>query len=322
MRILVTGAAGFIGSHLCERLCARGDDVVGFDNFDPFYPRDVKQGNLAGPARSPRFSFVEGDVRAEADLARAFAAARPDAVVHLAALAGVRPSLADPARYADVNVVGTQRLAAACRAAGVVRFVFASSSSVYGLDSAVPFKETDPCLRPVSPYASTKRAGELLLFTAHHLDALDVTCLRFFTVYGPRQRPDLAIHKFARLISDGQPIELFGDGSTSRDYTWVDDIIDGMVAAIDEQARARVPGYRIYNLGGSRTTSLMRLVELISQALGKKPVIEWRPEQPGDMRRTLADLTLSGRALGYAPRVPIEAGIARFVRWFAPSRQP
>jgi len=239
--------------------------------------------------------------------------------VHLAALAGVRPSLADPARYADVNVVGTQRVAEACRAAGVERLVFASSSSVYGLDSEVPFKESDPCLRPVSPYASTKRAGELLLFTAHHLHGLDVTCLRFFTVYGPRQRPDLAIHKFARLILEGRPIELFGDGSTSRDYTFIDDIIDGVVAAIDEQGRGPA-GYRIYNLGGSRTTTLLGLVQLLADALGRQPTIEWRPEQPGDMKRTLADVARAGAALGYAPRVPIEEGIIRFVRWLETAR--
>jgi len=321
MRILVTGAAGFIGSHLCERLCARGDEVIGFDNFDPFYPRDTKQANLGGLLPSPRFSFVEGDVRAEADLGRALAARgqRPDAVVHLAALAGVRPSLADPVRYADVNVIGTQRVADACRAGGVARLVFASSSSVYGLDSAVPFKESDPCLRPVSPYASTKRAGELLLFTAHHLHALDVTCLRFFTVYGPRQRPDLAIHKFARLITEGRPIELYGDGSTSRDYTFIDDIIDGVVAAVDQQGRG-APGYRIYNLGGSRTTTLLGLVQLLADALGRQPTIEWRPEQPGDMKRTLADVGLAGAALSYAPRVPIEEGIIRFVRWLETAR--
>jgi UDP-glucuronate 4-epimerase len=317
MRILLTGAAGFIGSHLAERLCARGDEVIGFDNFDPFYPRAVKERNLAALRSSPsssRFSLVEGDLREPADLERAFSAARPDAVVHLAALAGVRPSLADPARYADVNVLGTVRLIEAARAHGVSRVVFASSSSVYGLDSQPPFKESDLCVRPVSPYASTKRAGELVLFTAHHLYALDVTCLRFFTVYGPRQRPDLAIHKFARLILSGQPIELFGDGSTSRDYTWIDDIIDGVVAAIDEQGRG-APGYRIYNLGGSRTTTLLRLVEIISEALGKTPLVEWQPEQPGDMKRTLADLTVVGVALGYAPRVPIEEGIARFADW-------
>ena len=244
---------------------------------------------------------------------RAFGGGRVDVVVHLAALAGVRPSLAEPARYADVNLVGTQRVLDAARAAGVRRFVFASSSSVYGGDSEPPFKESDLCLRPLSPYASTKRAGELMLWTAHHLYALDVTCLRFFTVYGPRQRPDLAIHKFGRLIDAGKPIPLFGDGKTSRDYTFIDDIVDGVVASIDEAVMA--PGFRIYNLGGSRTTTLLGLVELISAALGKKAIVEWQPEQPGDMKRTLADVTLSGRALGYAPKVPIEEGIARFVAW-------
>ncbi|MDB4982757.1 MAG: Epimerase [Myxococcales bacterium] len=313
MRILVTGAAGFIGSHLSERLVARGDEVVGFDNFDPFYARAVKEQNLAG-LRSARFTLVEGDVRSGADLERAFAGAPFDAVVHLAALAGVRPSLAEPARYVDVNVLGTARLTEAARAHGVTRFVFASSSSVYGDGSEPPFMETDPCLRPLSPYASTKRAGELQLFTAHHLYGLDVTCLRFFTVYGPRQRPDLAIHKFARHLLAGRTIQLFGDGSTSRDYTWIDDIVDGVVAAIDQQGKG-APDFRIYNLGGSRTTTLLGLVELLSNALGKTPVIEWQPEQPGDMKRTLADVTSVGQALGYAPRVPIEEGIARFAAW-------
>jgi UDP-glucuronate 4-epimerase len=318
MRIIVTGAAGFIGSHLAERLCARGDEVVGLDNFDSFYPRAAKEHGLHALRTSPRFSLIEGDVRAPGDLDRALSGGPADAVIHLAALAGVQPSLAEPARYADVNVTGTIRVAEACRARGVHRLLFASSSSVYGLDSATPFKESDPCLHPVSPYAATKRAGELALFTAHHLHRLDVTCLRFFTVYGPRQRPDLAIHKFARLISAGQPIQLYGDGSTSRDYTWIDDILDGVVAALDEQQRAPAPapGFRIYNLGGSRATTLRRLVDLISAALGKTPVIEWRPEQPGDMKHTMADVSLAGRALGYAPRTPIEAGIARFVDWF------
>jgi UDP-glucuronate 4-epimerase len=315
MRVLVTGAAGFIGSHLSERLVARGDEVVGLDNFDPFYPRAVKERNVVGLLAGPRFSLVEGDLRQPADLERAFEAARPDAVVHLAALAGVQPSLADPARYADVNVLGTVRITEAARKHGVRRFVFASSSSVYGRDSVPPFKEADVCLQPVSPYASTKRAGELGLFTAHHLYGLDVTCLRFFTVYGPRQRPDLAIHKFARLILAGKPITLYGDGSTSRDYTWIDDIIDGVVAAIDEQGRGGPPAFRIYNLGGSRTTTLARLVELISGSIGQKPTIEWKPEQPGDMKRTHADVSLAGKALGYSPRVPIEEGIARFAAW-------
>jgi UDP-glucuronate 4-epimerase len=320
MRIVVTGAAGFIGSHLSERLCARGDEVVGFDNFDPFYPRATKEQNLARLRGEERFAFVEGDLRDAAALGRAFGGAPVDVVVHLAALAGVRPSLAEPARYADVNLVGTQRVLDAARAAGARRLVFASSSSVYGGDSEPPFKESDLCLKPLSPYASTKRAGELMLWTAHHLYALDVTCLRFFTVYGPRQRPDLAIHKFGRLIGAGQPIPLFGDGSTSRDYTFIDDIVDGVVASIEEAVTA--PGFRIYNLGGSRTTTLLGLVDLLSAALGKKAIVEWQPEQPGDMKRTLADVTLSGRALGYAPKVPIEEGIARFVAWLRTQPAP
>lgn len=314
MRILLTGAAGFIGSHLAERLCARGETVVGLDNFDPFYARDVKNRNLAGLRDARGFTLVEGDLTAEADLDRAFDSARPELVVHLAALAGVRPSIAQPLRYGHVNVTGTQRILEACRARGVDRVVFASSSSVYGVGSEVPFREVDPCHQPASPYAATKRAGELLAFTAHHLHGTGVTCLRFFTVYGPRQRPDLAIHKFTRLIAGGAPIQLFGDGSTSRDYTWIDDILDGVVAAIDEQARDG--GYHVYNLGGSETTTLMRLVELISKALGKKPVIDWQPEQPGDLRRTLADVTVAGRALKYVPKMHIDEGIPRFVEWW------
>jgi UDP-glucuronate 4-epimerase len=314
MRILVTGAAGFIGSHLAERLVARGDEVVGFDNFDAFYPRDVKERGIAALRKSPRFSLVEGDLRNVADLERAFATGKFDSVVHLAALAGVRPSLENPARYVEVNLLGTMHLTETARKHGVSRVVFASSSSVYGGDSLPPFKETDLCLKPLSPYASTKRAGELQLWTGHHLYGLDVTCLRFFTVYGPRQRPDLAIHKFARLILAGKPIQLFGDGSTSRDYTWVDDIIDGVVASIDQQGKGP-PAFRIYNLGGSRTTTLLGLVELLSKSLGKKPTIEWKPEQPGDMKQTHADVSFVGKALGYAPRVAIDDGIARFAEW-------
>jgi UDP-glucuronate 4-epimerase len=317
MRIFLTGAAGFIGSHLAERLCARGDEVFGFDNFDPFYPREVKQRNLTTVTASPGFTLIEGDITFVPNLEPAVAFARPDVVVHLAALAGVRPSIADPNRYMEVNVLGTQRILDACQAHGVKRLVFASSSSVYGVGSQPPFRESDPCGRPASPYAATKRSGELLSFTAHHLQGLDVSCLRFFTVYGPRQRPDLAIHKFTRLLSAGQPIPLFGDGSTSRDYTWIDDIIDGTVAAIDRPtSQAGPPGYRIYNLGGSQTTSLARLVELIAGALGVTPTIEWLPEQPGDMQHTMADVALSGRELGYAPKVPIDTGIGRFVDWF------
>ena len=235
--------------------------------------------------------------------------------MHLAGLAGVRPSLAEPARYADVNVTGTQRVFDASRAHGVRRFVFGSSSSVYGRDSKPPFKESDPCLTPLSPYAATKRANELMLFTAHHLYAFDITCLRFFTVFGPRQRPDLAIHKFARLMAAAKPIEMFGDGSTSRDYTYIDDIIDGVVAAID-QPRGPAPAFRIYNLGGSRTTTLKQLIDMVAKALAMKPTIQTLPEQPGDMQRTLADVTLSGQELGYAPKVSMEDGIKRFAEWW------
>ncbi|MEP6653475.1 MAG: NAD-dependent epimerase/dehydratase family protein [Myxococcales bacterium] len=346
MRILVTGAAGFIGSHLCQRLVARGDAVTGIDNFDGFYSRAIKDRNLAevratldgrdgtaGPLGSPgrqssdssdssgRFTFMEADIRRAEDLAAAFTTARPELVVHLAGLAGVRPSIDDPGRYADVNVLGTQRILDACRSHSVSRLAFASSSSVYGLDSAVPFRESDPCLHPLSPYAATKRACELINFTAHHLDGVGVTNLRFFTVYGPRQRPDLAIHKFTRLIAAGQPIQLFGDGSTSRDYTWIDDIIDGCVAAVDQLAADITGTYRTYNLGGSQNTTLMELVNMIATAVGRRPEIVWLPEQPGDMKRTLADVTLSGRELGYQPRVPIDEGIKRFVAWYRAANQ-
>jgi UDP-glucuronate 4-epimerase len=324
MRILVTGAAGFIGSHLCQRLCARGDDVTGVDNFDGFYARPIKERNLAevraqitaSPSRPGQFNFVEADIRRFDEMTAAFAAARPDVVVHLAALAGVRPSILEPARYTDVNVTGTQNILSCCQTNGVTRLAFASSSSVYGFDSTVPFRESDTCLHPVSPYAATKRAGELITFTAHHLNGIGVTNLRFFTVYGPRQRPDLAIHKFTRLISNGQSIDLYGDGSTSRDYTWIDDIVDGCVATVDQLAADTTAVYRTYNLGGSQTTTLRGLVDLIAAAVGRQPTINWLPEQPGDMKRTLADVTLSGRALNYHPRMTVDEGIKLFVAWY------
>lgn len=316
MKVFLTGAAGFIGSHVAERLVARGDEVVGFDNFDAFYPRAVKEKHLAALRDNPRFRLVEGDLVDAAAVGRALDGGTFHAVVHLGALAGVRPSILQPLRFEAVNVTGTLHVLEACRARGISRFVLASSSSVYGGDATVPFREAEACARPVSPYASTKRAAELLAYTAHHLHALSVTCLRFFTVYGPRQRPDLAIHKFTRLIAAGQPIELFGDGSTSRDYTWVDDIVDGTLAAVDRQVAAKTPTYSIYNLGGSHPTSLKELVERIGGALGRQPVIEWRAEQPGDMRHTLADVSLSARELGYAPKVSIAEGIPRFVAWW------
>jgi UDP-glucuronate 4-epimerase len=318
MKILVTGAAGFVGSHLAERLAARGDTVIGLDNFDPFYARAIKERNLEGLRQTPGFVMVEADLRSQADLDRAFAAAGGaiDSVVHVAALAGVQPSLQAPERFYDVNVMGTLRLFETSRRHGVRRLVLASSSSVYGLGSPTPFREIDPCSRPASPYAVTKRACELMAFNAHHLGGLSATCLRFFTVYGPRQRPDLAIHKFTRAIAAGQPIELYGDGSTSRDYTWVDDIVGGVVAAIDQQQAEPSPRYRIYNLGGSNAVSLARLVELIAGALGVPAKIVRKPEQPGDMQHTHADVALAGRELGYAPRMTIDEGIPRFVDWW------
>jgi UDP-glucuronate 4-epimerase len=317
MNVLVTGAAGFIGSHLAERLRARGDTVIGFDNFDPFYPRAVKERNLARLHSDGSFVLIEGDLRRPDDLRRALdQAGSVDVVVHLAALAGVRPSLDEPIRFWDVNVTGTLQLFEAARARGITRVVFASSSSVYGADSEPPFRETDACARPLSPYAATKRAGELIAFGAHHLHAMNVTCLRFFTVYGPRQRPDLAIAKFTRLIATGQPIELFGDGTSSRDYTWIDDIVDGVVAAVDQQARDGAAAYRVYNLGGSHAISLRELVDRIAAALGRPAGIAARPDQPGDMRCTLADIGRAARELGYAPRVDIAAGIPRFVAWW------
>jgi UDP-glucuronate 4-epimerase len=319
MQVLVTGAAGFIGSNLSERLRERGDTVVGLDSFDPFYPRAVKERNLTRLRADGGFRLIEGDLRNPAQVAEAVRGV--DAVVHLAALAGVRPSLLDPVRFYDVNVMGTLQLFEACRARDLRRIVFASSSSVYGLDSQVPFRESDPCQTPLSPYAATKRASELLAWNTHHLHGLGITALRLFTVYGPRQRPDLAIHKFTKLIATGQPIELFGDGSTSRDYTWVGDIVDGILAAVDQQGGDASPAYRVYNLGGSQTTSLRELVDLIAAALGRAPVIAWKPEQPGDMKRTLADVARAQKELGYAPKMPIAEGIPRFVAWWRGENQ-
>ncbi len=313
MRVLVTGAAGFLGSHVCEALVARGDDVTGVDNFDPFYPRAVKEANLSALDGSPRFRLVEGDIR-DAALLRPLLDAGT-VVVHLAAKAGVRPSLADPAAYASVNVGGTTSVLEACRAAGVRSLVFAGSSSVYGDTAPVPFREDWPCLEPISPYAATKRAGELLLATWVHLTGMRAMSLRFFTAYGPRQRPDLAIHAFTRRIAAGEAVPQFGDGSTERDYTYVDDIVQGVVAAVD-WTRQDGAAFEIVNLGESRTTRLDRLIALIGDALGRTPVVERLPLQPGDVRRTCADVAKAGALLGYRPTTDIEDGIPRFVRWY------
>lgn len=318
MNFLVTGAAGFIGSHLCERLVTGGHRVVGLDNFDPFYAEAVKRRNLAGLLAGPRFTLVEADIRdpAAMDARLDEAGVGPiDVVVHLAARAGVRPSIEEPLLYSQVNLDGTVAVLELARRRGVRRFVFGSSSSVYGNNERVPFSEADPVEHPISPYAATKRAGELLCHTYHHLYGLSVVCLRFFTVYGPRQRPDLAIHKFARLLAEGRPIPMFGDGSTERDYTYVDDILQGVEGAIRYTERAE-PAFEIVNLGESRTTTLTRLIDLVAGALGVEPRIERHPLQPGDVRRTFADVSRAREIFGYEPTTPVEEGIPRFVEWF------
>lgn len=309
-RVLVTGAAGFIGSNLVDRLLAEGREVVGLDNFDPFYPEEQKRRNLVGAQASGRFRLVRADVRDAKAVERAFAEGRFDGVVHLAALAGVRPSIERPALYADVNVNGTTvLLEAACRH-GKPRFVFASSSSVYGEREDGPFRETDPIERPISPYAATKRAGELIAHTFHHTHRLQVTCVRIFTAYGPRQRPDLAIRAFADRMLRGDPIPVYGDGTSLRDFTFVGDLVEGLVRALDRDL-----GFRILNLGAGRPVVLRDVIHALERALGTEARIDWLPRQTGDVSRTWADTTAARDALGYAPATSLEAGIARFVAW-------
>jgi UDP-glucuronate 4-epimerase len=319
--VVVTGGAGFIGSHLCERLLARGHRVFAVDVLDAFYDPAVKRSNVAGMLPDPRFALLELDIRDGAAIEAALRArgARVDAVVHLAARAGVRPSIEEPLLYAQVNVEGTTAMLDLARRMEVPRFVFASSSSVYGNHAAVPFSEDDPVAHPISPYAATKRAGELVCHTYHHLYGLSVACLRLFTVYGPRQRPDLAIHKFARLMAAGEPIPLFGDGSTRRDYTYVDDVLDGIEGAL--AFTGDHPGsFELFNLGESDTVPLHRLVSLLAGELGVEPRINRLPPQPGDVEQTFADISRARRMLGYAPRTRIDEGIPRFVEWFRAQR--
>jgi UDP-glucuronate 4-epimerase len=312
-RILVTGAAGFIGGHTCRALLDRGCTVVGVDNFDPFYAQGIKEETVSGLNTADAFSFIEGDIRD----ASAVESLMPgvDAVVHLAARAGVRPSIEDPVLYSSVNVEGTVRLLEGCRQAGVRRFVFGSSSSVYGDDTPAPFAEDVPAVNPISPYAATKRAGELLCKVYHELYGMRIVALRFFTVYGHRQRPDLAIHKFTRLISSGSVIQQFGDGSAERDHTHVEDILKGVMGAL-EWTEASGPAFEIVNLGESRTVRLDRLIELIAAAVGVEPRIEMLPPQPGDVRQTYADISKARSIFGYDPQVSIEDGIVDFVNWY------
>ncbi|MFT5735167.1 MAG: UDP-glucuronate 4-epimerase [Planctomycetota bacterium] len=327
MKVLVTGGAGFIGSHLVEALVKRGDQVVILDSFNDFYDPSIKRRNLEaieaaagapmviwgqgdGAADGP-VELLEGDIRDAELMASLFECGKFDGVVHLAAMAGVRPSLEDPLHYQDVNVRGTMILLEELRQRPETRFVFASSSSVYGGNKQVPFSEAGDVHHPVSPYAATKRAGELLCYTHHHLYGIPTACLRFFTVFGPRQRPEMAIHKFVRMALDGEPLPFFGDGTTRRDYTYVDDIIDGVVRALD-----RCEGYEIYNLGESRTTSLKELVELIGEATGVEPVLDRQGMQPGDVLVTYADVSKAREKLGYDPHTTVAEGLERFVAWY------
>ncbi|MEL7061203.1 MAG: NAD-dependent epimerase/dehydratase family protein [Acidobacteriota bacterium] len=308
--VLVTGGAGFIGSHLTRRLLDRGDRVTVLDNFNDYYDPARKRHNVE-LLRSEGFALVEGDLRQAETMDRLFADGRFDAVVHLAARAGVRPSLAQPILYEEVNCIGTLNLLESARRHGPDRFTFGSSSSVYGINTKVPFAEDDPISAPISPYATTKRSGELLCFNYHHLYGFRTSCLRFFTVYGPRQRPEMAIAKFTDLLARGERIQVYGQGDSRRDYTYIDDIVDGVVAAHD-----LAPGFEIFNLGGAQTTRLEDLVRWIAAELAVDPSIEYLPDQPGDVPVTYADVSKAHRLLGYAPRVPIREGLRRFVSWY------
>ncbi|MEZ6004154.1 MAG: SDR family NAD(P)-dependent oxidoreductase [Planctomycetota bacterium] len=308
MKVLVTGGAGFIGSHLCEALLARGDQVTVLDNYNDFYDPAIKRQNAAALRGA---ELVEGDIRDRQLVGDLFARGGFDGVVHLAAMAGVRPSLKDPLHYEDVNVRGTLVLLEALRERPQTRFVFASSSSVYGGNTKVPFAESDPVELPISPYAATKRACELVAWTHHHLYGIPMAGLRFFTVYGPRQRPEMAIHKFVHNVLEGRPIPFFGDGETRRDYTYIDDIIDGVVRSLD-----RCEGYELYNLGESQTTSLAELVQAIGKACGREPIIDRQPMQPGDVQITYADVSKARERLGYRPSTTVEQGLERFVAWY------
>jgi UDP-glucuronate 4-epimerase len=311
--VLVTGGAGFIGSHLVGRLLSEGGwRVHVVDDFNDFYDPALKRRNVAPFEGREEFALVEADIRDRAALEGIFRATKFDCVVHLAARAGVRPSLAEPVLYAETNINGTLNLLELAREHKVKQFVFGSSSSVYGENEKVPFAEDDPIFKPISPYAATKAAGELLCHTYSHLFGLRCVCLRFFTVYGARQRPDLAIHKFARLIDEGRPIPVYGDGTTRRDYTYVDDIVAGVRAAMDYSQSV----YEVINLGESRTVELRELIALLERELGREAVIDRQPLQPGDVPQTFADVSKARRLLGYDPRTPIEEGIRRFVEWF------
>lgn len=311
-KILVTGGAGFIGSHLTERLLVEGQAVINVDNFNDYYDPNVKRRNIESLLQKADYRLIEGEILDYVFLKDVFSRERINVVVHLAARAGVRPSIMEPRLYQEVNVAGTTNLLELSRQFGVEKFIFGSSSSVYGENKKVPFSEDDPVDHPISPYAASKKAGELICYTYHHLYGLPTTCLRFFTVYGPRQRPDMAIHKFTRSIRNGVEIAMFGDGTSRRDYTFVSDIIEGICRAI-EHCR----GYHIYNLGESKTITLKELINLIAKCVGREPVIRELPLQAGDVPVTYADISKARNEIGFQPKVGMEQGIEAFVMWYA-----
>ncbi len=314
--ILVTGGAGFIGSHLTRRLLDRDDQVTVLDDFNDFYDPARKRANLTPFEGSNRFRLVEADVRDGKFIEGLFRENRFDAVVHLAARAGVRPSLKEPTLYEETNCIGTMNLLETARHHGPDTFIFGSSSSVYGINEKVPFSEDDEVNQPISPYATTKRAGELLCFNYHHLYDMNITCLRFFTVYGPAQRPEMAIHKFTDLLAQDKSVPMYGDGTSRRDYTYITDIIDGVVASLD-----LAPPFEIINLGGAETTALVDLVRWISEELAVESRVQYLPDQPGDVPITFADIRKAKRLLGYSPKVSIREGLRRFVAWYRQDRE-
>lgn len=316
MNVLVTGAAGFIGSHLCEALLREGHAVTGVDNFDPYYGREVKERNIAPALSNPGFHFVEMDLTDRAATS-ALLGHQWDVVAHLAGRGGVRRSIEEPLAYLENNYLSTMTLLEAMRSNGVRRIVYASTSSVYGNRSDVPFREEDRTDFPVSPYSATKKACEVLCHTYHHLFGIEAYVLRFFTVYGPRQRPDMAIHKFVSAIASKKPIERFGDGAMERDYTYVDDIVAGVVKAVE-----RVMGYEIINIGGSRTCSLAALISTLEDLLGQRAIVVEAEAPPGDVWRTLADTSKAHRLLDFTPRTGLEEGLRRFIQWYREEHTP
>ena len=321
MKIVVTGGAGFIGSHLSEKLLKEGNKVLVIDNFNNYYDPEIKRNNIEEVRKTclennislDNYKVFEGDIRDNEFLKEVFSN-KIDSIMHLAAMAGVRPSIQNPSLYYDVNITGTVNLLERCREVGIKQFVFASSSSVYGNNEKVPFAESDRVDNPISPYAATKKSGELLCHTYHHLFDMNIACLRFFTVYGPRQRPDLAINKFTSLILEDKEIPFYGDGTTSRDYTFVEDIVAGIVASIN-YINTKDKVFEIFNIGGDKTVSLTEMVEIIEEVLGKKAKINRLPMQPGDVNRTCADISHSNKILGYNPKTTFRDGIKKFIEW-------